>query len=96
MKPPILTPPSAWLPIAMSALALMVVGAHLLVVGTAREPDEGAAAHLWQLMMAGQVPVIAWFLLHSPATAWRQAMAVLAVQLAAMLVAAAPVALFGL
>ena len=53
--------PSAWLPIAMSLVALAVLFGSVLVAGTAREPDEGAAAHLWQLLMVGQVPVIVWF-----------------------------------
>lgn len=48
--------PSAWLPIVMSATALAVVVGHVLASGTAREVDEGAAAHTWQLLMVGQRP----------------------------------------
>jgi hypothetical protein len=88
--------PSAWLPIAMSALALAVVAGHLLISGSAREADEGAAAHLWQLLMAGQVPIIAWFLLRrAPKEPW-EAASVLAIQVGAVFVAAAPVMLLGL
>ena len=29
--------------------------------GMARETDEGAAARIWQLLMAGQVPVVAFY-----------------------------------
>ncbi len=88
--------PSAWLPIAMSALALTVVTGHLLTFGTARAIDEGAAAHLWQLLMAGQVPIIAWSLLRRAAREPRAAVAVLAIQIAAAVGAAAPVALLRL
>jgi hypothetical protein len=65
-------------------------------VGTAREPDEGTAAHLWQLLMAGQMPVIAWFAIRWVSKGARQALLVLAVQVAAFTAAAAPVALLGL
>jgi hypothetical protein len=88
--------PSAWLPIAMSAVALALAVGHVLVAGTAREADEGAAAHLWQLLMAGQVPLIAWFAFRWLPRGPRQAIPVLAVQLAAVVAAAAPVAWLGL
>jgi hypothetical protein len=88
--------PSAWLPIAMSLAALAVLVGQVLIVGTAREADEGAAAHMWQLLMAGQVPVIAWFAFRWLPKGPRQALPVLAVQLAAVVVAAAPVAWLGL
>ncbi len=29
--------------------------------GLVREPDEGTIAHLWQLLMAGQMPFLAFF-----------------------------------
>ena len=83
--------PSAWLPVAMSLAALTVAAVHLIRFGTVREADEGTSAHLWQLLMAGQLPVIAFF-----AVKWlpgnpRSALAVLALQVGAMLVALAPV-----
>ena len=46
--------PSALLPIAMSVAALAVVLGHIAIFGVVRETDEGTAAHLWQLLMAGQ------------------------------------------
>jgi len=45
----------------MSLVALGLVLGHIAMFGGAREADEGAAAHLWQLLMAGQIPVIAFF-----------------------------------
>src|SRR2546421_4722926 len=53
--------PSALIPLAMSLAALAVVLGHIAVSGIAREPDEGAAAHIWQLLMAGQLPVVAFY-----------------------------------
>ena len=53
--------PSAWLPILMSLAALSLVLGHIAVHGIGRQDDEGTAAHVFQLLMAGQVPMIAWF-----------------------------------
>ncbi|HEX3246386.1 MAG TPA: hypothetical protein VHX16_13340 [Chloroflexota bacterium] len=83
--------PSAFIPVAMSLAALVIVVSHVVRFGVTREADEGAAAHLWQLLMAGQVPVIAFF-----ATRWlerspRQALLILVLQATAGLAAAAPV-----
>jgi hypothetical protein len=88
--------PSAWLPIAMSIAALALVAAQLLIAGIPRETDEGTAAHLWQFLMAGQVPFIAWFAFRWLPRGPRQAIPVLAVQLAAVVVAAVPVMWLGL
>jgi hypothetical protein len=88
--------PSAWVPLAMSGLALVVVTAHILKPGIAPEADEGAAAHVWQLLIAGQVPIIAWFLLRWFPKGRAAAVPVLAAQALALLAAAAPVAMLGL
>src|SRR5881396_3038251 len=55
--------PSALLPIAMSVAALALVLGHIAIFGVEREADEGAAAHFWQLLMTGQMPVVAYFAL---------------------------------
>jgi len=87
--------PSGFLPIAMSVGALAMVVLHVALVGTARQPDEGAAAHLWQLLMAGQLPFIAWFALKWLPRSPKQALPILALQAAAALAALAPVFLLG-
>jgi cytochrome bd-type quinol oxidase subunit 2 len=87
----ILRQPTAIAPIFMSAVALAVIAAQILVAGTAPQRDEGTAAHLWQLFMAAQIPVIAIFAATSFPRAARQTAIVLAIQLAAALAAAAPV-----
>lgn len=88
--------PSAFLPLAMSAAALGVVLGHVVIFGAAREADEGAATHLWQLLMAGQIPLIAYFAIKWLPRAPRSVLAVLALQVAALLAALAPVYFFKL
>lgn len=87
--------PSAFLPILMSVGALVVVLLRILVVGTAPESDEGAAAHLWQLLMATQFPVIAFFALRWLPRERRFAVAILGLQGLAGALAATPIWLLG-
>jgi len=70
--------PSAFLPVAMSLGALAKV-------------DEGAAAHIWQLLMAAQVPIVLFFAVKWVPRAPGRAVAILALQMAAALAAMAPV-----
>ena|SRR5438034_264289 len=84
-------PPSAFIPIAMSIAALVTVLYHVAMFGIARQTDEGAAAHIWQLLMAGQVPIVAFYAVKWLPRAPRTALQVLAVQIGAALAALAPV-----
>jgi hypothetical protein len=83
--------PIAFVPIAMSAAAIGTIVYHIALFGTAPQPDEGTAAHIWQLLMAGQVPIVAFYLAkwlpRTPETVLR----VLALQVGAALAALAPV-----
>lgn len=85
-----------WGPVVLSLCACLVIG---VVVATGWDrglKDEGAAAHLWQLLIVLQVPLIAAFLITSD---WRrpgQVARSFAVQLAALGLATAPVALLRL
>jgi hypothetical protein len=88
--------PGALFPVAMAFLALVVVLGHVALYGVVREADEGAAAHLWQLLMAGQIPVLGFFVLKWLPRAPRQTLPVLALQAGAFLVALAPVFLLKL
>ena len=83
--------PTAFLPIAMSLGALAVVLTHIAFFGVTREPDEGAAAHLWQLLMAGQLPLLAFFALAWLPRSPKQALSVMTLQAAAAVAALAPV-----
>lgn len=86
----------AWAPIAMSLLALAIVLAHIAIHGTAREADEGSAAHAWQLLMATQAFLVVLFAVRWLPRDRRQALRVIALQLLAALAACAPVFLLGL
>ena len=83
--------PSAFLPMVMSLGALATVLASIALHGTAPQGDEGAAAHVWQLLMAAQVPVILFFLVKWLPRSPGQAMAILGLQTLAALAAMAPV-----
>ena len=93
----ILRHPSAFLPLAMSLAALSVLfvsyiygvahGAH----GIVRQSDEGTAAHLWQIFIAAQLPILAFFAIKWLPRAPRQTLYVLALQTGAVLASMAPV-----
>ena len=83
--------PSAFIPVVMSLAALAVVLAHVAVFGIVHEADEGTAAHLWQLLMAAQVPIIAFFAIKWLPRTPKRALFVLALQVVAALAALAPV-----
>ena len=53
--------PSGWIPVAMSLSALGIVVIHAVRYGIVHEADEGTSAHLFQILMVAQVPVIGWF-----------------------------------
>ena len=55
--------PSAYLPLAMSLAALALVLGHAAIFGIVHEADEGAAAHIWQILMAAQLPIVIYFML---------------------------------
>lgn len=88
--------PSALIPIAMSAAALALVLGHVAIFGAAREADEGTAAHLWQLLMAGQIPAVLYFAVKWLPRAPGPALRVLALQAVAGAAACAPVYLLKL
>jgi hypothetical protein len=91
----LLKKPTAFLPAAMSIVALLVVVVALATSG-ARQPDEGAAAHLFQLLMVLQLPIIAFFLVRWLRPAPREARRVFFLQMACAIVATAPVYWLGL
>ena len=89
--------PSAFIPLGMSLAALgLLGGAYIFGLATGqgglvRQPDENAMAHLWQLLMAGQMPVLAYFAVKWLPRAPKQTLSVLVLQAGAVLAAIAPV-----
>ncbi len=83
--------PSAFLPILMSVAALATVALYVATHGIARQADEGTAAHIWQLLMAAQLPIIAFFAIKWLPRQPLRTLGVLALQAVAALAALAPV-----
>ncbi len=88
--------PSALVPVAMSLLALAIVAVALAVdihsVGhIVRSPDEGSVAHVWQLLMTVQMPIVLYFLVKWARRAPAETLGVFAVQAGAWLASCAPV-----
>ena len=92
----IMKQPSAYVPLTMSLVALAMVLGSVARYGGGPAGDEGAVAHLWQLLMAGQLPVVAFFAVKWLPRARRQAMYVLAEQAGAALASVAAVFFFRL
>ncbi len=88
--------PSAFIPVAMSVAALAVLLGSIALFGVVHETDEGATAHIWQILMAGQMPVLAFFAIKWLPRAPKPTLCVLSVQAAAALASMAPVFFLGL
>jgi hypothetical protein len=93
---------SAWIPVAMSLVALVLVliqlGIHGFGIhGLEPERGQGAVANLWQLLMAAQIPIIAFFAFRWVRRGARwEAVTVLLVQaIAATAASVLPVFMFG-
>jgi hypothetical protein len=86
--------PSAFLPVTLSLAALATALMYAALHGTAPQADEGAAAHIWQLLMAAQAPIVLFFAIKWLPRSPRQAVPILGLQIGAALAAMAPVFLF--
>jgi hypothetical protein len=83
--------PSAFIPVAMSLAALALVLGSVATFGVVHEADEGTAAHLFQLLIGLQLPIVAFFAIRWLPRSSGQALQVLALQAGAGLAALAPV-----
>jgi hypothetical protein len=91
MALPLIRRPSAWLPLALAACALTLPWIALAVFGPDPTGDEGAAARLFQLFMALQVPAIAFFVAKWAIREPRQTAIVVLLQALAFVAALVPV-----
>jgi hypothetical protein len=85
-----------YLPLAMSLMAALLVLTAWALGSATPERDEGAGAHIFQLLIAGQAPIVLLFLATSD---WSHRPAVLRglfLQVAAIGLAMAALALTGL
>lgn len=88
--------PSAWLPVAFSAVALALVLFHLYAYGAVREADEGTSAHLFQAFVIVQLPIAAFFAIKWLPKSSKPALCVLALQTFALVSVIGSVYWFGL
>ena len=96
MNVSIMKKPSAFLPVAMSLTVLAVMVVHGATTGFVREADEGTAAHIFQILMPAQIPIIAFFAIKWLPQDLKQGLMILALQAIAGLVVLAPVYYFDL
>lgn len=73
--------PSAAAPIVMSLAGLALVLGHAAVYGIVHESDEGTPAHLFQLLMVAQLPIIVFFACKWIPESPKRALPILALQL---------------
>lgn len=81
------------IPLLFSGLALALVLANI-VAAVPPQPDENASAHIFQLLIAAQLPLIALFVATADWRSWSP-VRLLAVQAAAIALACLPVWLAG-
>ena len=91
MRASLLKRPSAYLPLAMSAAGLALVLVHAARYGIVHDVDEGTSAHLFQILMVAQVPIVAFFAITWLPQSPKPALLVLALQAAAGIAAFAAV-----
>jgi len=94
---PTIKQPSAWIPIALSLTVLTAFIITITISGPpAREPDEGTAAHLFQIWLVLEVFMVSIFALKWIPQNSKQALIIFAIQIIAVLAACYPVYYFKL
>jgi hypothetical protein len=89
--------PSAWIPIALSLTWVAFWIFQLGMFGPPRpEPDEGTAAHLFQIWLVSEALLLAYFTIRWLAQRPKQALPILILQIALVIVDCAPVRIFHL
>ena len=85
--------PSAWIPLALSFACLLMFVGFLVFVGKPATPaqDEGVPAHLFQLLMGVQIPIVSYFMLRWLPRDPARGMVVLALVLIGWIAACLPV-----
>ncbi|MEO7658810.1 MAG: hypothetical protein ABIV48_04270 [Pyrinomonadaceae bacterium] len=87
----LLKKPSAFLPVLMSSASFFLVVGHVAIYPLVCETDEGTPAHIFQLLMGLQVPIVGYFAMRWLTTKPRQAAAILLLQAVAGIAAFAAV-----
>jgi len=93
----ILKRPSAWLPVALALIIMTMWAFQIAMFGPpVRHADEGTAAHLFQIWLALEVVIVAFSATTNLLQSRKSALLILAVQIAAIAAACAPVMYFNL
>ena len=82
----LLKQPSAWIPLVMSLAALALLLGYVAIFGVVQHEDEGTPAHLFQLIMLAQLPVMAFFVIRWLPKRPKQSLIVLALQAVAWII----------
>lgn len=90
--------PTAWIPLSMSLAAILLLVGTLALVGIpqASPEDEGTAAHIFQLLIAGQLPIILVFAVKFLPKKPKEALLILSLQFLGIILAFTPVFLLEL
>ena len=78
--------PSAWIPLAMSLVALAMILGYVAIFGIVQNEDEGTPARIFQLIMLAQLPIAGYFAIKWLPKQPKQSLMVLALQAVAWLV----------
>ena len=78
--------PSAWIPLAMSLAAMLLILGYVATFGITHQTDEGAAARIFQLLMLVQLPIAAYFAFRWLPVRPKQSLLILALQAVAWII----------
>ena len=82
----VLKQPSAWIPLVLSLAALTLLLGYVAIFGIVHHADEGAPAHIFQILMVAQLPIMAYFAIKWLPKQPKQSLIVLAIQAIAWIV----------
>jgi len=82
----LLKQPSAWIPLVMSLAALALLLGYVAMFGIVQHEDEGTPAHLFQMIMLAQLPIVAFFAIRWLPKQPKQSLLVLGLQAVAWIV----------
>jgi hypothetical protein len=83
-------------PLVLSGLAFLLAIAAVMTGFEKGQADEGAAAHIFQLLIVAQLPLALAYFATADWGRWKRAIGPVALQAGALLLAFAPVAYFKL
>jgi len=78
--------PNAWIPLALSLVALVLLLGYVAMFGIVHHEDEGTPARIFQILMVVQLPIIAYFAIKWLPKRTKQSILILALQAVAWIV----------